>query len=381
MSQPLFKSFFMAGFECSIHKRQNGQRLDLIASTKHDRFAIEDYQRLFDIKIRVAREGVRWHLAEPRPGIYDFSSVNSVLEASEKTGTEIIWDILHFGWPDHVDVLSPDFPSRLAGFAAAFVRFLKERPGYKGWFVPINEISFLSWAGGDEGIFNPFLKGKGFELKCQLVAAAICTMREIKKEDPQARFMHIDPLIHVTAHPSRSEDREKAEEFRMRQYQAWDMLAGRLLPEYGGEEKYLDVIGVNYYIHNQWYYDLVDGHRTNAFEELLFDNPHYRPLREMLKEIYDRYQRPIVIAETGAEGDERIPWFNYVTAEILAAQKMGVPIHGVCIYPILNYPGWDDDRCCPTGLWGYADERGVRSVFKPLVDELAKHQLIFEANR
>ena len=36
-------------------------------------------------------------------------------------------------------------------------------------------------------------------------------------------------------------------------FEAWDMLTGRAQPELGGKEKYLDVIGVNYYDRNQWW--------------------------------------------------------------------------------------------------------------------------------
>lgn len=43
----LLRSFFLGGFECSTHRRADGERLDLIASSGHDRLALEDYlQRL-----------------------------------------------------------------------------------------------------------------------------------------------------------------------------------------------------------------------------------------------------------------------------------------------------------------------------------------------
>ena len=35
-------------------------------------------------------------------------------------------------------------------------------------------------------------------------------------------------------------------------FQAWDMLAGRLLPELGGSRAHLDIVGINYYWTNQW---------------------------------------------------------------------------------------------------------------------------------
>src|SRR5438105_446761 len=62
--ESLFQSFFMGGFECSTHRLHSGRRLDLIAATEHDRFALADYERLRSLGLRAAREGLRWHLVE-----------------------------------------------------------------------------------------------------------------------------------------------------------------------------------------------------------------------------------------------------------------------------------------------------------------------------
>ena len=39
------------------------------------------------------------------------------------------------------------------------------------------------------------------------------------------------------------------------QYQAWDMLSGRIWPSLGGHPSYLDIIGVNFYPDNQFMLD------------------------------------------------------------------------------------------------------------------------------
>ena len=49
--EPIFTDPFMAGFESSSHRRKDGRRLDLIASTKHDVFALEDYQRCAQLRL------------------------------------------------------------------------------------------------------------------------------------------------------------------------------------------------------------------------------------------------------------------------------------------------------------------------------------------
>ncbi len=124
-SRPDFKSFFMAGFECSTHRLKSGRRLDMIAATRHDAFALLDYARIRAQGIRTAREGIRWHLVEQTPGRYDFSSVRPIIQAAQATETQVIWDLCHFGWPDGLDLLKPEFVSRLAQFAAAFAQLLK----------------------------------------------------------------------------------------------------------------------------------------------------------------------------------------------------------------------------------------------------------------
>ena len=101
-----------------------------------------------------------------------------------------------------------------------------------------------------------------------------------------------------------------------------------------------------------------------------YTDPLYRPFRELLREVFDRYGRPLFIAETGTEDEFRPVWLNYVCTEVAAAMKAGVPVDGVCLYPIVNHPGWDDDRHCYNGLWDYCDEKGDREIYQPLADEL-----------
>lgn len=374
---PPFQSFFGGGFECSTFRRRSGERIDLIAATAHDRFAESDYQRLRRQGLRVAREGVRWHLVEARRGQYDFSSVLPIARAARATGTEVVWDLCHFGWPDHLDLFNPEFISGLAEYGAAFARWLAQQNPGPFYFVPVNEISFFSWASGDEGSLHPFVTGRGFELKVQLVRAALAAMDAIWAVLPRVRFMHVDPIIHVVADERHPEEQSAAEAYRLSQYQAWDMLSGRLWPELGGQERYLDLIGVNYYPQNQWFYNLNGFKRIRKFKPLTRRHKLYKPLRDMLQEVHARYRRPLFIAETGAEDRARASWFRDVCTETEAAILNGIPLHGICLYPILNHPGWIDDRHCCNGLWDYPDAHGNRKIYAPLAKELRHWRGVF----
>ena len=105
--------------------------------------------------------------------------------------------------------------------------------------------------------------------------------------------------------------------------------------------------------------------------------PIYKPLRDLLKDVHDRYQRPLLIAETGTEGGFRGPWLHYVADEVAAARGAGVPVGGICLYPVLSHRGWDDNRHCPNGLFdGYTPDAD-RAVYPALAHELARQQARF----
>src|SRR5215213_1759752 len=370
MQEKLFQSFLMGGFECSTHRRRGGQRLDLVESTRHAEFAEDDYERLVKIGMKTARDGVRWHLIEREPFVYDFSSLENQICAMQNTGIQIIWDLFHYGYPDDLNIFSPEFVERFARFSAATAEFLQSKTDDTLFICPVNEISFFSWIAGDAGHFYPFARRRGSELKRQLVRATIKSIDAIRAVAPDVRFVQTDPAIHVTTGKKDALSRRRAENYRRAQFQAFDMLCGRLKPELGGKPEYLDIIGLNYYFHNQWFYP--NRHKIVRGHEL------YRPFNEILVEYYRRYNRPILIAETGIEDDERADWFRYICRQTQIAIDKGIPLEGVCLYPILNHPGWDDDRHCHNGLWCYADNFGIRDIYEPLAEEIAMQREKFE---
>ncbi|WP_028241135.1 glycoside hydrolase family 1 protein [Stutzerimonas azotifigens] len=366
----LFQTFFLGGFECSTHRRADGRRLDLLVSTGHDRWAARDYAALRRHGIGTVRDGLRWHLIERTPGHYDWSSFLPMLRTAHEQGTQVIWDLCHYGWPDDIDVWRPEFVERFARFAAAAAKLVREETGSTAFYSPINEISYWSWAGGDHGQFNPMGVGRGAELKVQLVRASIAAIDAIRAVDPGARFVQVDPAIHIRASSDRPGPQREAEVARQAQFEAWDMLCGKAWPGLGGKPEYLDIVGINYYSNNQWYLGgatIEQGH------------PDYRPFKGILAEIHKRYGRPLLVAETGAEGDLRGHWLRYVAEQVGLALQRGVPVEGICLYPILDYPGWDDERHCPTGLFGFADDSGERVLHEGLADELRLQQTRFAA--
>ena len=187
----------------------------------------------------------------------------------------------------------------------------------------------------------------------------------MRTEEPDCRFVWAEPLIHVAPRNRSAREKQKAEEYRQGQFEAYDLLTGRSGPELGGEASMVDVVGLNFYPDNQWYYQrgtVPLGHYA------------YRALSEMLVEVWERYDKPILISETGAEGSGRVAWFHYVCDEVREAMAQGVPIEGVCLYPVTAYPGWDNSRHAEVGLFSTPHLDGERSLYQPLADELDRQR-------
>lgn len=370
----LFKSFFLGGFECSTHYGPDRKRRDLLATTQHDRFAARDYSRLQNYGIFTVREGVRWYRIETMPGHYRFGDMLNIIHAAEETDMQVIWNLLHFGYPDDIDPLRPAFVKRFAAFARAFIHVLKNETESVPFITPINEISFLAFQGGQIGNINPFAIGRGDALKAQLVRATMEAMEAIWDAAPEARFVTAEPLFNAAAESDDAQQTARAEGYSNARYEAWDMLAGNLYPQLGGAPKYLDILGVDYYPWNQWFY-VSD---TEAGASLDQEDPRYIPLHELLVQIYERYTRPLVITETSTEGNARADWLEYVSSQVRLALQSGIPIQGICWYPIVDYPGWDNDRLCETGLWGLCDDKGGRQVCESLGLEFTRQTALIE---
>ena len=339
----------------------------MIAATRHDEFAEADYMRLRNIGIDAARDGLRWHLIEREAYRYDFGSLMSQVRAARHTGIRVVWDFFHYGYPDDVDILSPDFVERFSAFSRASVEFLRAELGSPLHFCPVNEISFFAWAAGRSGIFYPHRKKAAGAIKRQLVRAAIASIDAVLDVDPQARWIITEPAINVVPGKNTYSNRRGAEAYRLAQFEGYDMISGRSAPELGGDPRYLDILGLNYYVHNQWSYP--------SRRPIGRRHPHYRPPHKIFQEVYDRYGRPMILSETGIEDDRRAEWFRYISGEVMTARGLGVPMNALCLYPIVNHPGWEDSRHCHNGLWDYPDEFGHRQVYAPLLDEVRTFEL------
>ncbi|HMJ89539.1 MAG TPA: hypothetical protein VK530_06965 [Candidatus Acidoferrum sp.] len=366
----MFRSFFFAGFECATGYNALGEWIDQVAATHHDKHAEEDYKRLADVGIHAAREAIRWPMVDRR-GRYDFSSVKPFVEASRRYNIDVIWDLFHYGFPKDIDLLSEEFPRRFADYCYEAALFVCAHNDGVCYFTPVNEPSFFAWAAGHMGRFAPHLTGRGFDLKVALARAGIAGINAIRAAVPRARIVNVDPLCHVAAPHDRPDLAPDADHFNnVAVFESWDMLAGRCMPELGGSREHLDIVGINYYPVNQW-------ELGRDEQPLADDDPRRVPLRDLVRRVWQRYGGDLLITETAHIDDMRPVWLQHVADEAEALLNEGVPLRGVCLYPILGMPEWHaQDTWMLMGLWDilHTEPAHCREVCLPMLEALKKAQ-------
>ncbi len=369
----IFPTFFLSGFECSTFVWKDQGRRDLTAETQHHQHVDEDYAFLRSLGIAVAREGIPWPLVDKEGG-YDFSGLDPVIAAMNRYRILPIWDLCHYGYPDDLDPFDPKFAERFCAYARAAAEYVTSRVRGPHFFTPINEITFFAFMGGEWGWTAPFgtTDSQRRDLRLALCRADIAAVKAIRRVDPEARMVHIDPLILVVPPRDRPDLADEAEHETFEDtFYAWDVIAGRRHPELGGSPEVLDIVGVNCYSFGQMEYREEGPHAS-----LEPHDERIRPLGDLLAYAWERYRRPMIVGETSGLGEGRPAWLCDIIEEALAAVLKGIDLHGVCLFPAVDMPNWHTGEWLHNGICDLVDENGrLRRVpFQPYIDELRRWQ-------
>lgn len=344
-----FSSFVMGGFECADQINARGNRVNLLHVTQHHTRVDEDYKELSELGILTVREGICWSEVETRAGVFDFSEVLTRILSAQHHGIEQIWDIAHFGYPNDIYPNHPHFTSRFVKLCEAFTKFYFRYSQAELKVVPINEISFISWLSGEVGGAAPFMIKNGWNMKYLLCKAAIQGIKAIRAIRPSAEVYLVEPLIWV--HPWEISDLPQADLENGYQFQTGDIIMGKICPELEGDPSLIDAVGVNYYWNCQW---------KLGFGTLPWPDPlNYRtPVSELLHMVWKRYDKPIFISETGHFGSGRAEWIEEIFVESAKSLEMGIDLRGICIYPLVDRPDWDNlEIYHNSGLWDLSENK------------------------
>jgi beta-glucosidase/6-phospho-beta-glucosidase/beta-galactosidase len=368
---------WMTGFECSTFP-QTG--MDELLLTQHDRFWGSDIVRARDAGCRVVRYGIRWHVVNPRPHEWDWTSVDGPMELMRHLGMEPVMDLFHFGVPEWLGtgVLTSIFPD----FQAELCREFARRYPWVRWYTPTNEPYIMAQFGGETGAWFPYGQSTtAFVQAMRNVARGLCEgWHEIVRERPDARMMVSDTCEYHHALDERT--REHAAFMNERRFLMHDLYGGRLgddhplrgyLLEHGMPEHDLwwfqehpaplDVVGLDHYPHSEHSYRI--GDRGEIVDETQPLEQQKGPA-ELARQYHSRFGRPLLFAETGAPGDDarKIAWLDGLVDEIRTARAEGVPVIGITWWGLIDQVDWGTGlrrknyEIDPTGLYALRWEGG-----------------------
>ena len=386
-----FASFWMGGYEGADHVNSHGVALDMAAAHGHIDQLEDDHRRAAAFGIGTVRESIGWRLAEPTPGRFDLGRTLRIAASARRHGLQVIWTLMHYGTPPDLSLYDDAFCDRFERFATTLARAIAPFCVRPPVFNLINEIGFLAWAVAetalirDAGAPPPPTEGSegstlasGYALKRRLVRATLQATAAIRRILPDARFIQIEPVVHVAPPRDRPECAPLAQQVADYQWQVWDLLAARVEPELGGGDHGLDLVGVNHYHSGQWE---VPGEARLVWRQ----DPRRRRFGALLEDAWQRYRRPLVVAETSHVGEGRAAWLDEIASEVRATRRTGVPVLGLCLYPLVDRPDWDaPDHWHHSGLWDVATGPGAGPPLRRLLATdyaaaLRRWQLDFES--
>ena len=358
-----------AGAECTIVRVGDDYRDQAVETGHHWR--LEDMDLFAEIGARSVRFPILWERVAPlSPNQFDWSWTDSRLERLREHGIDVIAGLLHHGsGPLYTELLDPDFPRKLADFAA---RAAERYPWIEQW-TPVNEPLTTARFSALYGHWYPhrrdypaFLRALVNECRGTLEA-----MRAIRRAIPGARLVQTEdlgktfstkPLRHQAAHENE------------RRWLSLDLLCGRVderhpmgkyllgggiglgeLEAFRGGEARPDLLGINHYLTSERFLD----HRTHLYPDhpvggngrdtyvdaeavrvkRLEDDTGFAP---RLREAWERYGIPIAITEVhhGCNRAEQLRWFAEVWSTAGALRDEGMDLRAVTLWSMFGNVDW-----------------------------------------
>lgn len=339
-TMPAAKSLELWAFlENSDFVRQKDDSLyrqDEVTLIRHDEFLDVDYQLMVQAGCMGIRDAARWYLSHPAPGTFDWTWLDRVVAAAEKHNLKLYLDLWHYGYPDWMDILSPEAPMHFADFA----RQIAQRYPSLEYYCVSNEPSLLVELGGRQGQWGPFLhEADPSAFRRQVSRMIIEASKAILEVKPDAILIIPEPWHATDNNP---EDDQAA---------VLDTVLGLRDPELGGCSDLVTIIGLNHYRDST----------LPPFHRLLLNAQKRWPTKQLW------------VTETSGPptGWQQAEWFWWMLAETRLAVMNGANIAVFTWAPAISMYDWVDETLqLHNGIW-IIDENGQRLPNGKMLQALA----------
>jgi dTDP-4-dehydrorhamnose reductase len=357
------------GVECTIVRLGEDYR-DQSKETGHYRRK-EDMDLIADLGVKAVRYPILWEAVAPEsPDRLDFSWQDERLEMLRARGVEVIGGLLHHGsGPKYTELLDPEFPAKLADYAA---KVAERYPWIKHW-TPVNEPLTTARFSALYGHWYPHAKDYAMFLRALVneCKGTLSAMRAIRGIVPDAKLVQTEDLGKCF---STAPLRYQANFENERRWLSLDLLTGRIDPKHSMHKLLIgagirwgeleafesgdarpDILGINHYLTSERFLDhrlhLYPGHEVGGNGrdsyvdaeavrvKRLEDDTGFAP---RLREAWERYRIPMAITEVhhGCHRDEQLRWFAEVWKTAGRLRDDGIDLRAVTLWSTFGNVDW-----------------------------------------
>jgi dTDP-4-dehydrorhamnose reductase len=287
-----------------------------------------------------------------------------------RLGLKPIVGLVHHGsGPRYTNLLDPQFPEKLAQYAAAVAR----RYAWVTDYNPVNEPLTTARFSCLYGHWYPhkseaLLFAKAFLAQCRGIVLSMRAIRDIKSE---AQLVQTEDLGKTFSTPTLAYQAEFENE---RRWLTYDVLCGQLAPHspmwdyftwLGVEEDELRwfqdnqmppaVVGINHYITSEHVYADVEAVRVCA--------TGVAGPKVILREAWERYHLPLAVTEIhlGCTREEQLRWVKEVWDAAVELRSEQIDVRAVTAWAAFGAFDWNSLLTCDAGCY----EPGVFDLRSP----------------
>lgn len=330
--------------------------VDVLETSRHLDLFEHDLRLLRACNVTRLRYPVRWHRVEAEPHRYDWGQTDRLLGRLADQGFIPIVDLVHH--TSYPRWLTRGFGD--ARFKNAYLRYCEQFALRYDWiteYTLFNEPFATLFLCGHEAIWPPYESGirslvQIFENVLPAIAEAGRMYGDLL---PKAKHLYVDTCEGHRG--TGSVGGAYAEMANDRRFFVLDALLGsdldpdrpflRALVDAGGESLLsieplrVDVLGLDYYAHSEWYFTDTDGRAPSSTPQ---------GLAALVLQYQDRYQLPMILSETNIRGyaPDRVSWLKYTLEQCETAIAAGACLSAYCWFPFIDSLDWDSLLARPT---------------------------------
>ncbi len=393
------------GIECTVN-RVCDRYFDQLEWNGHAT-RLADLDEFAALGIKAIRYPILWERIAPN-GLEqaDWDWADQRLAYLEGLGIRAIAGLVHHGsGPRDTCLVDPAFPEKLALYAQA----VAQRYPWLTHYTPVNEPLTTARFSGLYGHWYPHARNDLMFAKALIhqCRATVLAMQAIRQINPQAQLVQTEDLGKTFSTPLLS---YQAEFENDRRWLSFDLLCGRINSAHPLWDYLLktgiavdellwlqdhpcppDIIGINRYVCGDRFIDeRIDRypphtrggngrHQYADVEAVWVRAEGIDDHTALLKDVWERYQRPIAITEAhlGCTREEQLRWLKQVWQMAQSLRHEGIDFRAVTVWSLLGTYDWNSlvtraEGCYEPGVFDVRSPTPRPTAIASMVRSLAK---------